>query len=189
MDPLTRDFYDRDAPAVARDLVGRLLVREGDGIRLVGKVVETEAYGDDDPASHAFRGPTRRNASMFGPPGHAYVYISHGIHHCLNAVARAPTAVLIRSLQPLEGAEHMARRRAIDDVRLLCAGPGRLCQAMGIGTGDDGADLTIGHGLWFAGGPPSVDVVATPRVGISTATERPWRFVERGSRFASRPAL
>lgn len=153
---------------------------------MIGRVVEAEAYGPDDPASHSYRGPTARNASMFGAPGHAYVYLSHGIHHCLNAVAVPPTAVLLRALEPIEGLPEMRRRRRTEYERLLCAGPGRLCEALGIERALDGHDLTLGEKLWIARGRRARDVVVTPRIGLSVAVERPWRFVEEGSRFASR---
>jgi DNA-3-methyladenine glycosylase len=186
--PLPRRFYERDASEVARDLLGRLLVRDLDGARMVGRVVEAEAYGRDDPGSHAYRGLKRRNASMFGPAGRTYVYISHGIHHCLNIVCEAPTAVLLRAIEPLAGTEVMAERRGLEDPRLLCAGPGRLCQALGITLSEDGMEVTRREGLWFAAGNPVEDVVVTMRIGMSDEVNRPWRFVERGSRFASRPA-
>ena len=172
---------------VARDLLGRLLTRELDGSLLVGRIVETEAYRPDDPASHSYRGPTRSNATMFGPPGHAYVYVSHGIHHCLNAVCRPPSAVLIRALEPVGGTELMARRRGLDRPRLLCAGPGRLCQALGITLEEDGHDLTAGRSLWIGRGRRTPDAIVTRRVGISVAVDRPWRFVMGGTEFASRP--
>jgi DNA-3-methyladenine glycosylase len=187
--PLSRRFYQRDAVTLARELLGRLVVRELDGARLVGRVVEAEAYARDDPASHAFRGPTRRNASMFGPPGHAYVYVSHGIHHCLNVVARPGSAVLIRALEPLEGHEQMRRRRGLEADVLLCAGPGRLCQALGITLAEDGLDLTVGRELWLARGRPVRDPAVTARIGITAAAEVPWRFVVAGSRYASRRVL
>jgi len=186
--PLPRRFYEREASDVARDLLGRLLVRELDGVRMVGRVVEAEAYGRDDPGSHAYRGLRRRNASMFGPPGRTYVYISHGIHHCLNVVCEAPTAVLLRAIEPLRGTEEMVERRGLSDPRLLCAGPGRLCQALGITLSEDGMPVTRRDGLWFAAGEPVEDVAVTMRIGMSDEVNRPWRFVERGSRFASRPA-
>lgn len=186
--PLPRRFFQRDVVAVAGELIGRLLVREVDGERLVGKVVEAEAYGLDDPASHAYRGETHRNRSMFGPPGHAYVYRSHGIHCCLNAVTLPGSAVLLRAVEPLEGLDAMVRRRGLGDPRLLCAGPGRLCQAFGIDLDQDGTDLCEGGGLWLAGVEPAPAVVATRRVGVSVAADRPWRFVEATSRFASRSA-
>lgn len=185
--PLARRFYQRDAVAVARDVLGRLVVRETDGGRLVGRVVESEAYAREDPASHAYRGPTRRNASMFGPPGHAYVYVSHGIHHCLNVVARPGSAVLIRALEPVEGLDEMRRRRGVGSVTSLCSGPGRLCQALGITLADDGVDLTAGHRLWLAPGRPVRDPVVTARIGITAAAAVPWRFVVPGTAFASRP--
>jgi DNA-3-methyladenine glycosylase len=186
--PLPRRFYQRDASEVARDLLGRLLVRELDGVRMVGRIVEAEAYGRDDPGSHAYRGLRPRNASMFGPPGRTYVYISHGIHHCLNLVCQAPTAVLLRAVEPLVGLEEMVERRGLADPRLLCAGPGRLCQALGITVAEDGASVIRRQGLWVAAGEPVRDVAVTFRIGMSDAVNRPWRFVERGSRFASRIA-
>jgi DNA-3-methyladenine glycosylase len=186
--PLPRRFYERDASQVARDLLGRLLVRDLDGIRMVGRIVEAEAYGRDDPGSHAYRGLKRRNASMFGPAGRAYVYISHGIHHCLNVVCEAPTAVLLRAVEPLRGMDEMVRRRGLEDLRLLCAGPGRLCQALGITLAEDGTAMTRRDGLWLAAGNPVEQVAVTPRIGMSDEVNRPWRFVERGSRFASRVA-
>jgi DNA-3-methyladenine glycosylase len=186
--PLPRRFYERDASEVARDLLGRLLVREVDGIRMVGRVVEAEAYGRDDPGSHAYRGLKRRNASMFGPAGRTYVYISHGIHHCLNVVCLAPTAVLLRAIEPIAGLAEMAERRGLDDPRLLCAGPGRLCQALGITLAEDGLPVTRRERLWLAPGEPVHDAAVTLRIGMSDEANRPWRFVERGSRFASRVA-
>ncbi len=154
---------------------------------MVGRIVEAEAYGRDDPGSHAYRGLRRRNASMFGPPARAYVYISHGIHHCFNVVCLSPSAVLVRAVEPLHGMQAMAGRRRLHDLRLLCAGPGRLCQAMGITLAEDGRSLSGRDGLWLAAGEPAEDVAVTKRIGMSDAVNRPWRFVERGSRFASRP--
>jgi DNA-3-methyladenine glycosylase len=185
--PLARRFYRREALEVAPDLLGRLLVRELDGALVVGRIVETEAYGPQDPASHSYPGPRRANLTMFGPPGHAYVYVSHGIHHCMNAVCRPPSAVLIRALEPVAGIEAMARRRGLSEPPLLCAGPGRLCHALSITLADDGRDLTAGEGLWVAPGSRSPAAVVTPRVGITVAVERPWRFVLPETRFASRP--
>lgn len=184
--PLSRRFYARPALELARELIGRLLVRDLNGRLLIGRVVEAEAYGPNDPASHSFRGPTPRNASMFEFPGSAYVYVSHGIHHCLNAVAKPPSAVLLRALEPIEGIEDMRRRRRTDRERLLCAGPGRLCEALAIGRFLDGHDLTLGEGLWIARGHRARDVVATPRVGLNVAVDWPWRFVLAGSQYASR---
>ena len=184
---LGRDFYARDSLEVARDLIGRIVVRTVDGRRLEGRIVEAEAYARQDPASHAFRGPTARNASMFGPAGHAYVYRSHGIHSCLNVTTGDGSAVLLRALEPIRGVGEMARRRGVGDLRLLCAGPGRLCQALGVSLADDGHDLTRGRRLWLASGDPGSRVVATPRVGISVAVDRRWRFVDARSPFLSRP--
>ncbi|MGH2686075.1 MAG: DNA-3-methyladenine glycosylase [Actinomycetota bacterium] len=185
--PLPRRFYARDSIDLAGDLVGRLLVREAGGVRVVGRIVEAEAYRPDDPASHSFRGPTRRNATMFAGPGLAYVYISYGMHHCMNVTAGGGAAVLLRALEPVEGLEEMARRRGVADVRLLCSGPGRLCQALGISLADDGSDLVTGGALWLAPGAPAETVVVSTRIGITTAVEQPWRFTEAGSRFLSRP--
>ena len=155
---------------------------------MVGRIVEVEAYGRDDPGSHAYRGPTHRNASMFGPPGRAYVYVSHGIHHCLNLVCDPPTAILLRALEPVEGVEAMVRRRGLADPRLLCAGPGRLAQALGVTLAEDGLAVHRRTGLWVAEGDPVSDIQVTLRVGMSDAVNRPSRFVERGTRFASRGA-
>ena len=184
--PLPRRFYERDAAEVAPDLLGRFLVRRLDGVTMVGRIVEVEAYGRDDPGSHAYRGPTRRNASMFGPPGRAYVYVSHGIHHCLNVVCDPPTAILLRALEPLQGVEVMARRRGLHDSRLLCAGPGRLAQALGVTLAEDGLPVYRRTGLWVAAGQPVSEVAVTLRVGMSDAVNRPTRFVDRETRFASR---
>jgi DNA-3-methyladenine glycosylase len=174
---------------VAPDLIGRLLVRELDGMRLTGRIVEVEAYRPDDPASHSFRGPTPRNATMFGAPGHLYVYVSHGIHHCMNLTTADASAVLLRAIEPVDGVPEMVRRRGRVDPRLPCAAPGRLCQALGVTRGDDGRDVTRPEGLWVAAGTPVAKVAATPRVGLTVARDQPWRFVEAGSRFLSRPAI
>jgi DNA-3-methyladenine glycosylase len=184
--PLSRRFYGRGASEVAPDLIGRVLVRDTDGVRMVGRIVEAEVYRPDDPASHSFRGPTPRNATMFGPPGHVYVYVSHGIHHCMNLTTGHGSAVLLRALEPIDGLDEMARRRGVAEPRFLCAGPGRLCQALGVTRADDGADLTTGVGLWVAPGDPVKTVSATPRIGLTVARDRPWRFVDPGSRFLSR---
>ena len=185
--PLPRRFYAHDSIELARDLIGRVLVRDLAGVRMVGRIVEAEAYRPDDPASHSFRGPTRRNASMFGGPGLAYVYISYGMHHCMNVTAGGGAAVLLRALEPVEGIQEMARRRGVANERVLCAGPGRLCEAMGITLADDGADLVSRAGLWVAAGSPAERVDVSTRIGITLATDQPWRFTERGSRYLSRP--
>ena len=153
-----------------------------------GRIVEAEAYDHEDPASHGYRGRTPRTAAMFGPPGHAYVYRSYGIHWCLNLVCGeegVADAVLVRALQPTRGLELMQARRRTDNPRLLCAGPGRLCEALGVTREHDGLPLDR---------PPfellerdrDVEVVAGPRIGITRAAELPWRYVEAGSRFVSR---
>lgn len=191
---LTREFYARPTVEVARDLLGRRLVRMLDGERLAGRIVEVEAYvGYDDRASHAARGRTPRNAVMFGPPGYAYVYFIYGMYHCLNVVTESegfPAAVLIRALEPLEGLAQMrARRRSPDG--LLTNGPGRLCQALAITRAQNGADLCEGEELFIeADAPvPAAEVVATPRVGVrgdERALTVPWRFLVRGSAYVSR---
>jgi DNA-3-methyladenine glycosylase len=165
-------------------LLGWTLLVDGVG----GTIVEVEAYEESDPASHSFGGPRGRNAVMFGPPGHLYVYRSYGLHACANVVcgpAGTGAAVLLRALGPLHGLERMRARRGVEPARLLCAGPGRLCQALGIGAEHDGAALEQPP---FSLQPPSAppEVAATPRVGITKAAERPWRYVVRGSPWLSR---
>ena len=184
MPPLSRRFYDRDPLSVAPDLIGRLLVSDLPAGRVTGRIVEVEAYcGFADPASHAYRGVTRRNAVMFGPPGHLYVYFSYGMHHCANVVcepAGSPGAVLLRAVEPHAGLALMASRRGGVAPRALCRGPGRLAQAFGIDLALDGADLVTGPvGIW---GPArrSGPVAASRRIGISKATEQLWRFFEPG---------
>ena len=154
-----------------------------------GVVVETEAYAPDDPASHAYRGRTTRNAAMFGPPGRLYVYRSYGIHWCANVVCAdegTGAAVLLRALEPVRGIEQMRARRGVDELALLCAGPGRLCQALGIGAGHDGLPLDRSP-FELQLGTSTPEIVAGPRVGITRATELPWRYALRNSRFVSRP--
>lgn len=154
-----------------------------------GRIVETEAYAEDDPACHAYGGPTDRNAPLFEQPGRAYVYLSYGIHHLLNFVAEpegSAAAVLIRALEPLEGVSEMRRRRSRTDVHELCSGPGKVGQALGV-------DLTLNRAeldrnpFSVTRGRPLAEVVTSPRVGISRATKVEWRYSERGSRFVSRP--
>jgi DNA-3-methyladenine glycosylase len=155
-----------------------------------GSIVEVEAYAVGDPASHGFRGLTPTKASMFGPPGRAYVYRSYGIHWCLNFVCGAegsPQAVLIRALEPTSGLDVMAARRGLDDPRLFCAGPGRLCQALGITREHDGLRLDRPP-FEVQGREADVDVLPGPRIGLTVAVEQPWRYVLAGSRFLSRPA-
>jgi DNA-3-methyladenine glycosylase len=184
---------------VAPDLLGRVLVRRlPDGTRLSGRIVEVEAYGPRDPSSHAFNGPTPRNLVMFGPPGRLYVYFTYGMHFCANVVTGREgegSAVLLRALEPLEGLEVMAGRRGVDDRRLLCAGPARLAQALGIGRAEDGADLVRGAAVYLTAGRPTPPrgVARTTRVGVGDGpgAEPRWRYLERGSSFVSpgRPSV
>jgi DNA-3-methyladenine glycosylase len=175
-------FFSRPAPEVARDLIGVTLLVDGVG----GPLVEVEAYDATDPASHSFNGPTPRNAAMFGPPGHAYVYKIYGIHWCLNFVCQPGSAVLIRALEPVQGVHLMLERRGGVADRQLCSGPGKLCQAL---------DVTIAQNGLPLDAPPfelparhaEHDIATGPRIGITKGVETPWRFVRRGSPFLSKP--
>jgi DNA-3-methyladenine glycosylase len=181
------EFIDFSAPSaeVARSLIGVILLIDGVG----GRIIEAEAYDRDDPASHTYSGPTRRNEVMFGPPGRVYVYRSYGIHWCLNFVCQPEThgaGVLIRALEPLAGLDIMQVRRGLDDKRLLCSGPGRVCQALGVTGAHSGMPLDR---------PPfqllepteEVTVVTGPRIGVSKAKDTPWRFGLAKSPFLSHP--
>jgi DNA-3-methyladenine glycosylase len=184
MPALTLDDFADDAPEVAIRLIGAMLLVGGVG----GRIVETEAYDREDPASHSHSGPTPRNAAMFGPPGRAYVYRSYGIHWCLNFVCREAghgAGVLIRAIEPLHGLDVMRERRGLDDERLLCAGPGRVGQALGIVHGMNGMRLDRKPFRVLAAPGPR-DVVVGPRIGISKAADVPWRFGLAGSRFLSK---
>lgn len=179
-----RELCAGDVHDVARALVGATLLVAGVG----GTIVEVEAYAPDDPASHSYGGPTARNGSMFGPPGRAYVYRSYGIHRCFNVVCGPEgvgAAVLVRALAPTCGLEAMRRRRGVEDVRLLCAGPGRLTEALGIELAHDGLPLDR-EPFELVVPPAPVDVAAGVRVGITRAAGLPWRYVLRGSPFVSR---
>jgi DNA-3-methyladenine glycosylase len=182
---LPREFFARSVHNVAPELIGATLLFDGVG----GTIVEIEAYDQDDPASHGFRGRTARTASMFGPPGHAYVYRSYGIHWCLNLVCAEEgraEAALVRALEPTRGLEAMRARRGLDALRALCSGPGKLCQALGISRVHDGLALDE---------PPfellarrfEPELVVGPRIGITRAAEQPWRYGLAGSPFLSRP--
>jgi DNA-3-methyladenine glycosylase len=183
--PVTADFFARSVHVVAPELIGVTLLVDGVG----GPIVEVEAYDQEDPASHGYGGQTVRNAAMFGQPGHAYVYRSYGIHWCLNFVCNEPgcaEAVLIRALRPEGGLETMRARRGVEAERALCSGPGKLCQALGLSREHDGAPLDA---------PPfellprneTPRIVTGPRVGITRAVERHWRYAVDGSPFLSRP--
>ena len=184
LEKLHQPFFARSVHYVASDLIGATLLFNGVG----GRIVEVEAYHHTDPAAHSFRGQTPRNQVMFGPPGFAYIYRSYGIHWCVNAVcepAGSASAVLIRAIEPTHGIEAMRRRRGVDDVRMLCSGPGKLCEALGI---------TIAHNGLPLSAPPFViqprkatpEIVAGVRIGITKAVELPWRYGLKDSRFVSR---
>ncbi len=182
---LTRDFFARSVHEVAAELIGVTLLVDGVG----GRIVEVEAYDQDDPASHGFRGRTARTASMFGPPGHAYVYRSYGVHWCLNLVCAKEgraEAALVRALEPTQGLEAMRERRGVEAARALCSGPGKLCQALGITRAHDGLPLDEPPFELLAreADPP---LAVGLRIGITRAVEQPWRYGLAGSPFLSRP--
>ena len=182
---LSRSFFHRDVLTVARELIGVTFLLDGVG----GVIVETEAYHHEDPASHTYNGPTPRNAAMFSPPGHAYVYRSYGIHWCVNFVcgpAGEGNAVLIRALAPTHGIAAMEERRGTTDARRLCAGPGRLCQALDITRAQDSRSLFEPPFQLDAATSPATIAIG-PRIGISQGREQPWRFGAAGSPYLSRP--
>ncbi len=208
--PLPQSFFARSALAVARDLIGCTFLCAGVG----GRIVETEAYREDDPCCHGYNGKTARNAVLFGPPGHLYVYFTYGMHFCANVVCEnedAAAGVLLRALEPEHGLELMAARRRVDDPRLLASGPARLAQALGVGREQNGLPvweppLAILPAAATAGADPSaarrdrtgvplrVDppaasprVVTTARIGVRGGDQKPWRFVDADSRLLSRP--
>jgi DNA-3-methyladenine glycosylase len=176
-----KSFFDREVTAVARGLLGATLLVDGVG----GIIVETEAYHRDDPASHAYPGPTKRNAAMFGPAGHAYVYRSYGIHWCLNFVCQPGSAVLIRALEPTHGLKTMRERRGVEDIRQLCSGPGKLGQALDITLALYGKPLDKPPFRLTAGDEPLTPLVG-PRIGLTKAVDTPWRFGISGSPYLSR---
>jgi DNA-3-methyladenine glycosylase len=182
---IRRNFFARSVHAVAPDLIGATFLCDGVG----GRIVEVEAYHHTEPAAHSYRGRTERNAVMFGPPGHVYVYRSYGLHWCVNFVcepAGSAAAVLIRAVEPVEGLATMRRRRGLADTRLLCSGPGRLCEALAISRQQNGFALDA---------PPfelhrrvgEVEIAVGPRIGITKAVAHPWRYGLKGSRFLSKP--
>lgn len=182
---LTRAFFDRSVHEVAPELVGATLLFDGAG----GTIVEVEAYHHTDPASHSYVRQTPRNGAMFGPAGHAYVYRSYGIHWCVNFVCEAPgsaSAVLVRAIEPLAGIPAMQLRRRLQDVKALCSGPGKLCEALGITGAHDGLPLDKAPFALHAARVPPEMVVGT-RIGITKGVELPWRFGLKGSRFFSKP--
>jgi DNA-3-methyladenine glycosylase len=181
---LRRSFFARSVHEVAPDLIGATLLVDGIG----GRIVEVEAYDQEDPASHGYRGRTARNESMFGLPGHAYVYRSYGVHWCLNLVCGeegVAEAVLVRALEPTAGIEQQRRRRGADDLRALCSGPGKLCQALAVTREHDG--LPLDRAPFRLEEREAVPEIATgPRIGITRATELSWRYALAGSPFVSR---
>lgn len=189
--PLRQSFYDREPAVVARELLGALLIHNSEDGMTVGRIVETEAYlAENDTACHAYRGMTRRNASMFGPPGMAYVYAIHS-RWCLNAVtqpAGTASAVLIRAVEPIEGHELMAQRRGRERELELCRGPGRLCQAFAVDRRFDGSELFGDGPLWIASGSPlsESETGVSTRIGVTSAQDLELRFFHRNCRFVSR---
>lgn len=185
-----RRFFQRYTPTVAKELIGCLLVRNIDGETLSGMIVETEAYrGREDPASHAYRGRTPRNETMFGPPGHAYVYFTMGMHYCLNITtepAGKAAAVLLRAIEPTAGMELMAKNRGVADVQRLASGPGNLTKAMAIDRSLNGEDFVTSDRLFVESGRPGASIMASSRVGVSAGKSNHWRFFLEGSRFVSR---
>jgi DNA-3-methyladenine glycosylase len=192
--PLPLAFYARDTVLVAQEVLGKILVRELTEAMLQGRIVEAEAYrGTDDPASHSYRGMTKRNQVMFGRPGHAYVYFTYGNHYCLNVVTErdgVPGAVLVRALEPLKGLDAMKRSRGTDDVRNLTSGPGKLTKALAITGAQNGLDLTAGRGLFLTepDAPRGFETAQSRRIGIREGSDKLWRFSIKGNLFVSKKA-
>jgi DNA-3-methyladenine glycosylase len=185
---LPQSFYAQDALSLARALIGCELVCTTPAGIAAGIIVETEAYRQDDEASHSFRGQTPRNAAMFGPAGHAYVYFTYGMHYCFNVVGGTTgqaEAVLIRALEPTEGIELMTQRRGVAKLTNLCSGPAKLVQALGITPSDNAASLLTKH-LHLRASGTSYEVATGPRIGIRRATEKPWRFYVPQNSFVSK---
>ena len=182
--PLKRSFFARSVLEVAPDLIGATMLVDGVG----GIIVEVEAYHHSEPAAHSFNGPTPRNAVMFGPPGVVYVYRSYGIHWCVNFVCEregSASAVLIRAIEPMAGLAAMRRRRGLEDVRALCSGPGKLCQALGVRIKHNGLPLDRPpFELQARAAKP--EIVTGPRIGITKAVDEPWRYGLKGSKFLSK---
>ncbi len=193
IDKLTRSFYLRPTLSVARELLGKYIVRRLKGKNLIGKIVETEAYlGDNDPASHAFRGKTKRNEVMFGEGGHLYVYFTYGMHFCANVVTDAEgrgRAVLLRAVEPLEGGDIMVKNRKVKDTTYikLTNGPAKFCEAFGINNRHNSTDL-LGDEIFITTGEkiPRKQIISTSRIGITNGAEKLWRYYIRGNPFVSK---
>ncbi|MCX6363869.1 MAG: DNA-3-methyladenine glycosylase [Actinobacteria bacterium] len=192
LQPLPQAFFGRSALVVARDLIGCTFLFHGAG----GRIVETEAYRQDDPCCHGYNGKTARNAVLFGPPGHMYVYFTYGMHFCANVACEPEgtgAGVLLRAIVPEHGVREMIERRGVEGPRLLCSGPARLAQALGIGREQSGLPVwepPLAILPWAGGGGSSralPRIVATPRIGVRRGDQKPWRFVDADSRFLSRP--
>lgn len=193
---LLRDFYDRDTIIVAKELLGKYLVKSAKVIYLAGKIVEVEAYcGPSDLACHASKGKTERNAVMFGPPGHTYIYFTYGLYHMLNFVTEKegyPAAVLIRALEPKEGLAIMRKNRNLENIKNLCSGPGKITQAFKLTRAQNGIDLTEDFLFVEDRGEKPRDIVTTSRIGVDYAKEykdKPWRFYIKGNQSVSRRSL
>lgn len=189
---LPQSFYQQDAVLLAQALIGHKLVHNTPEGITAGIIVETEAYRQDDEASHSFRGMTKRNAVMFGPAGHAYIYFTYGMHYCMNVVAGEEgyaEAVLIRALEPTQGITLMQQRRRIDDIHNLCSGPAKLVQALGLQKEQNGMSVSSGTLHIASTGSTTLPIASTPRIGIKQAIEQPWRFIALGSEYITKHSL